>query len=819
MATSTQLDDDEGIDMSFLLNIDVSLNERYEDEFLSRDILEEYEDMPVFHIPKHPKTQSFLDMVWSKWEKFVADNKIDNQAFWKAISLDDDRSKQICLSFLDWYVRSSRVRRPCLGPKEWVMVQTVRCAVTVEDIWGGLVRNANEKILRPLTKTERQGSLFPDKIRVWDLAFGPSLNRSANGPAYEVAKAIPALSRRLGLSLKQTFTKREFTIQDILSVVDNLWVAAKDIICTPSIRMAYHCAVLLCGFGGWRPGSVVDLKYEDVLLAWVRDPQNPQKVGLAATITIHHVKQKKDKISRDQRGSMTFSVTFMESRQICILSLFIARALCDNAFYHDYVSPEQVLRERHFDDGNDFIPLKWKPEILKQRIVPISYGTFNKLWHRTLYVAGVRQGDRIVPYSLRVGAGRRLDNTFKGPLRNFILNNSTAVFEKSYQPVHVSFNLARAAFGDLADNSDELVVAMGRALARRDERAPLYITQEDLDHFNQRKDITMLRQQFNLMKRKNLEESQQIHRRMMYILERLTILRVAEIREKYFDEVDSLRANGESTKSLAGLNATNPRPTRFVNNPTVASGIGFLLRQDVVSPKSFIEKLLGYLAENPYSVVFPEEEDRGPDMPTKAEAVICFLCNKEFTTKFNLNRHVGLHHRDTFERPFSCPECLKAGEDCQIPADPFAWSNHVQRCHGAYHTPNPKKWFSEETCPEPGADTKEGFYMCFLCKSHFKFKRNLNRHVNDYHKDAFGSAFFCPECKMGGKECEVAAGPLAWSYHVERCHGKSHAPTSRNWFAGDGLKTDRSMKSTANKRKAQSEGVELDNGTKKMRHA
>ena len=60
--------------------------------------------------------------------------------------------------------------------------------------------------------------------------------------------------------------------------------------------------------------------------------------------------------------------------------------------------------------------------------------------------------------------------------------------------MNASFNVARAAFGDLADKSDELILAMGRVLARRDEQAPLYITQEDLDSFQERKDITMLRQ-------------------------------------------------------------------------------------------------------------------------------------------------------------------------------------------------------------------------------------------------------------------------------------------------------------------------------------
>lgn len=99
----------------------------------------------------------------------------------------------------------------------------------------------------------------------------------------------------------------------------------------------------------------------------------------------------------------------MSCRQICLLSHLAAKAIADNAFESNFTSPAQIFSDRPLEPGISYVPLKWKPEMLKKYIVPISYSTYNKIWHRTLLVSGLRDAQRVVPYAMRVGTGRRLD--------------------------------------------------------------------------------------------------------------------------------------------------------------------------------------------------------------------------------------------------------------------------------------------------------------------------------------------------------------------------------------------------------------------------
>ncbi len=107
---------------------------------------------------------------------------------------------------------------------------------------------------------------------------------------------------KLGLTLKQLFTKRETPPENIILILSTLWSRAEDIRCSPSTRVAFDCSIILGGIGGWRPKSVVAIKYEQVQFAWVRDPFDPQITRLAATVTIRHVKQRQNRIKRGQRS-------------------------------------------------------------------------------------------------------------------------------------------------------------------------------------------------------------------------------------------------------------------------------------------------------------------------------------------------------------------------------------------------------------------------------------------------------------------------------------------------------------------------------------
>ena len=83
--------------------------------------------------------------------------------------------------------------------------------------------------------------------------------------------------------------------------------------------------------------------------------------------------------------------------------------------------------------------------------------------------------------------------------------------------------------------------------------------------------------------------------------------------------------------------------------------------------------------------------------------------------------------------------------------------------------------------PQTGA-TGHSQPTCFLCDRQFKERSALTRHCKSAHfkNDKVDLPFSCPQCRRCGMpEFWIAGGALAWSGHVERVHGKQHAPNLR----------------------------------------
>lgn len=102
------------------------------------------------------------------------------------------------------------------------------------------------------------------------------------------------------LSLGQSFEKKEATEQDVMLMLTTLWTRPQDIPCSPEVRAAFHTAVQLGAIGGWRPASLVQVKYRDVEIGWLRDPDDPTTYHPTAKVMVYHVKGDKG-IRRDQR--------------------------------------------------------------------------------------------------------------------------------------------------------------------------------------------------------------------------------------------------------------------------------------------------------------------------------------------------------------------------------------------------------------------------------------------------------------------------------------------------------------------------------------
>ncbi|CAJ2508640.1 Uu.00g136660.m01.CDS01 [Anthostomella pinea] len=278
--------------------------------------------------------------------------------------------------------------------------------------------------------------------------------------------------------------------EDIMVLLGTFWTQARHIPCLPQTRVAFHCAILIAGIGGFRPGEVMNLKYRQVAFELVRDPRDPLKQRLVATITIRHNKQLKTTIERSQHKA--FVLRYYHPLQADLPGQLLARAIADQAFKADFKSLADILERPNLGQV-DSLPLSWAAGMEDKGIVPIHYPTYLDLWHRTLLVAGLRD-DTQRPYSLRVGAGGRLSGSLEERVRNYVMGNTKDVFLKSYQPRRVTRDLVATAFGrGMAVDVADLFKSLRRSFLQRDPDAPLYPTEADIKALKSRQDLTDLR--------------------------------------------------------------------------------------------------------------------------------------------------------------------------------------------------------------------------------------------------------------------------------------------------------------------------------------
>ena len=102
---------------------------------------------------------------------------------------------------------------------------------------------------------------------------------------------------------------------------------------------------------------------------------------------------------------VTFTVFFLPVPNLCLASLIAALAVHDDAFEPRIDSVQTLLQRPNLEV--DYVPLKWKQEVLNKPILPLDYRTYRDLWRRACLVAGFREDPHL--YTLRVGCGMDLD--------------------------------------------------------------------------------------------------------------------------------------------------------------------------------------------------------------------------------------------------------------------------------------------------------------------------------------------------------------------------------------------------------------------------
>ena len=67
-------------------------------------------------------------------------------------------------------------------------------------------------------------------------------------------------------------------------------------------------------------------------------------------------------------------ITRVPYKLLYVLSFFVSKAIADNAFLVNYRSPNEVLNPSGtLELYITYIPVPWKPEMLEEEIIPISY--------------------------------------------------------------------------------------------------------------------------------------------------------------------------------------------------------------------------------------------------------------------------------------------------------------------------------------------------------------------------------------------------------------------------------------------------------------
>ncbi|RNJ54029.1 hypothetical protein D7B24_001004 [Verticillium nonalfalfae] len=499
-------------------------------------------------------------------------------------------------AFLRHYVKTSVQLRPSLGPEEYEWVRDVDSAITVTEFWKALVREFDCGFLQTKRRQE------PEKASLYSLKFCDTSQGAGS-----VWKWIREdLAEELGLSRGQMFRKQEVTGEDVLAILSVLWARPDVVTCQPTERLTSHAMILLASMGAFRLGALSRIQYHQVELAIVADPVN-KSTRLVGTVTIVHNKVDKNALKRSQDDRISFSVAFAPCPIVCVLSLIVAKAIKDDAFDVGFESLDALL-SRPTLGGLAYLPIRWKNDILETPIFELPYHRLWEIWRSCTWALGCRDPPR--PYAMRVGGAGRLDGVLTPAVRNFVVDNSSEVFEKSYLPNHFRGQLATFAFGALAGDYEPLFRQLCNAFLKVDANAPMTVTPEEKATFEQRHDLrTISARLADDGEGEPPGWRDELHSRASYIRKSLAKQLKVQKRTLYFENMDRQRALGTRCAPFP-----TKRQTPAIQDESYpfegASAIGsffqhFSATQDLrpATLKSYSELLVAYLRRLPAEVV------------------------------------------------------------------------------------------------------------------------------------------------------------------------------------------------------------------------
>ncbi|KAK4148657.1 hypothetical protein C8A00DRAFT_38769 [Chaetomidium leptoderma] len=475
-------------------------------------------------------TKRKIERIWKLWERFCRLAGIDSDRVWEDFLLLRDTATEAIKVFLASYVRNSTQMR--------------------------FVLDAREREEVPAWIYEQ---LAPDE----------------------------------GLLTESPYRKIAARPSDIRKLLLNLWVKAAYIRCTPLTRLYLHVIDLLSGLGGFRPKSLISMKFSQFRLAFVTLPDGRSR--LACQVYVERVKQKRRQKCRPKSSAwIEFTVMANPDPLFDLPGLIVCLGIARDAFQAGYTSPDD-LYTRPLRERAKYVPLKWKPSMLDENIVNISDTTLRDVWERTCLVSGARDVPRY--YCLRVGAGGRTQGALGEVLHCYIFSNSIDVFKNSYQ-ASLQANLMELLTEE-AKQDRPFLDAQGDLLFDADEDAPIDLTPEELAEFELRDDITTLRSR---IREAAGRERTLLRDRCGAEIKRLSDLRLRLKRAEFFDQIDEHRARGIPTDGIRSRALEERKALSLTNSGAAIAQ--FLEASDMPSDRARID-------ESPMGRVTKKETKRG----------------------------------------------------------------------------------------------------------------------------------------------------------------------------------------------------------------
>ncbi|KAH0561978.1 hypothetical protein GP486_003316 [Trichoglossum hirsutum] len=280
------------------------------------------------------------------------------------------------------------------------------------------------------------------------------------GPAAQISHWIYREGAEITeLSTTPEYETVEFATTDIGLILNTLGLFADLITFVfPLQRLIIHGLILLFAYG-FRPGMILGMRYRDVVMAVVRDPEDRNRRRLVATFTIRGGRLTKisrppshqhcvsamhpdiplslaTKLSEDSSNSseilkaelscwrnklrraasehkkgkkFQFSTTLLPYPLFCLTHIDGVIGIHCKAFGAGYQSVHGLLYRANLENV-DYVALEWHDEMLDDEIFPMSYTSFRRTLRFVLLVAGFSTLARV--YTFRVGALVEYDGTY-----------------------------------------------------------------------------------------------------------------------------------------------------------------------------------------------------------------------------------------------------------------------------------------------------------------------------------------------------------------------------------------------------------------------